>query len=482
MGWQWNEERAAGVILHISSLPGSAGIGNFGETAYRFIDFLSSAGMHYWQVCPLGPTGYGDSPYQPIASFALNPYFIDYEAIGTAPPVSSNAAVVNFCGWYQWLQEQIPFFGTTLYERIRKKETFQSFLKHHHYWLENYAKFAALKYHFNGQEWHQWDPIFWNKSCALPESLTSVFNGYLALQYTAHEQWFRLKKYANDHQVQIIGDLPMFPGYDSADVWANPQNFQLNRQRCPQYVAGVPPDYFSSTGQLWGNPVYDWAFLKSDHYRWWHQRLERNFELFDIVRLDHFRGLDRFWKIPANASDAIRGNWAKAHGTEVLRPFLNQPMIAEDLGDIDASAAQLKAKFRLPGMSVLQFAFSGDPKNHYLPHNLERHNVLYLGTHDNDTLLGWYQHCDEATRDQVRQYFGIDDTQLTWKWVTEAYRAPCFLAMLSVQDLLKLSSEARLNTPGTIGRNWQWRMTPEQFDQLIALTPELRTYQQRYDR
>lgn len=480
MGKRWNDERAVGVILHISSLPGTAGIGNFGRAAYCFVDFLEAAGMRYWQVCPLGPTGYGDSPYQPIASFALNPYFIDYEALGILPPPESKS--IDFGTWYSWLRKQIPFFGTTFYQKLESQESFQLFLKNNRFWLEDYAQFSALKFHFNGQAWHAWDQTFWDPKPSLPESLTPIVRGYLVLQYIAHEQWSALRQYAHEHQVQIIGDLPMFPGYDSADVWGHPEVFQLDRLRRPRYVAGVPPDYFSPTGQLWGNPVYDWSFLKKDHYRWWQQRLQRNFALFDVVRLDHFRGFDRFWKVPARAVDATRGTWTKAHGLEVLKPFMDRPMIAEDLGEMDASAEQLKKDLNLPGMSVLQFAFSQDPKNRYLPHHLERSQVLYLGTHDNDTLLGWYQHCGEATRDQVRQYFGIDDTQITWKLITEAYRSPCFLAILSVQDLLRLGSEARFNTPGTVENNWQWRMTDAQLKELINFAPELNTYRQRYDR
>jgi 4-alpha-glucanotransferase len=343
-----------------------------------------------------------------------------------------------------------------------------------------------LKKHFEGKSWIDWPQpyrqyikINWK---ALPQTVLEDIESFEILQYYADQQWQKLKRYAHKNDIQIMGDVPMYPGLDSADVWSNPANFQLDQNLKPLRVAGVPPDYFSKDGQLWGNPVYNWSFLEQNDYDWWRQRIGRNRELFDVLRLDHFRGFDRFWSVPSDASTAKKGRWEKGPGVKLFQHLGDVPFIAEDLGELDEGVLKLMQKLHFPGMKVLQFAFSGDPKNIYLPHHHHPCSVLYLGTHDNDTLKGWYNTLEEPIKDQIRRYFGIGDGEISWKFLTEIYRSPCFLSIICVQDLLQLNSEGRFNTPGTQCGNWQWRMTRGQFSELQSLAPQLRTYGLQYNR
>lgn len=487
MDGDWRKKRAMGVMMHISCLPSEQGIGCFNQDAFTFIDFLANSGMRYWQICPLSPTTYGDSPYQGLSSFALNPYFIDFESLGIETlQKNTDETRVPFGELYDWFQKNLTTIHKGLTSRFGNEASFIQFLETQHDWLDAYALFAALKDSFNGAPWYQWPANYrrYEAIKKIPKSIAERKQTYQLLQFAAYQQWRKLKAYANKKKIQIIGDLPMFPGYDSADVWNSPRVFQLGNDLKPRYVAGVPPDYFSPEGQLWGNPVYDWSYLKSTKFDWWNRRIKQNLALYDVLRLDHFRGFDRYWCIPEGAPNAIDGEWEPAFGRSLLKKFVSEKFIAENLGVLDQETEQLRKDLGIPGMSVLQFAFSSDPSNSYLPHNLTQNNILYLGTHDNDTLLGWYQKLGDAEKNQIREYFGISDEQMRWKFLTEAYRSPCFLAILCVQDLLNLGSEARFNTPGTSdSKNWTWRLTREQLALLREReAPLLKAYKERYGR
>jgi 4-alpha-glucanotransferase len=393
---------------------------------------------------------------------------------------------VPFGEIYEYFNNLLKNFAPLLLEKFGNNIKFLKFQQTHAHWLRPYALFTSLKYFFNGKAWVEWpkEYKFYKKidDQILPDDVVQYRKCHEVLQYILHEQWQKIKHYANQHHIKIIGDIPIYPGLDSADVWSEPEIFQLDKQLNPKKLAGVPPDYFSPEGQLWGNPVYDWEFLQHNQYDWWQRRIRRNEELFDVLRLDHFRGFDRFWAVPATAKNAINGKWEPGPGKKIFNILKSDKFIAEDLGDIDESALQLQKDLHFPGMKVLQFAFSGDPKNIYLPHCHDKNAVLYLGTHDNDTLQGWHAKLDEGTRDQIRRYFGIDDRDITWKFLTEIYRSPCFLGIICVQDLLALGSEARFNTPSTQGNNWKWRITEAQLSKLEAMAPILKAYAWQYDR
>ncbi|MDR1906851.1 MAG: 4-alpha-glucanotransferase [Puniceicoccales bacterium] len=485
-----SQERSVGIMMHISCLPSQQGIGCFNEMAFRFIDFLANAGVTHWQICPLTPTGYGDSPYQSTSAFAINPYFLDLEALdikNIPEKISQSHDRVPFGELYEYFNNLLENFAPLWVEKFKNDEKFLAFQHTHAHWLKPYALFASLKYFFNGKAWCEWPKEYkiYKKidNQILPDIVLKYDEYHKILQYILHTQWQKIKCYANQHHVKIIGDIPIYPGLDSADVWSEPENFQLDKQLNPKKVAGVPPDYFSPEGQLWGNPVYDWKFLQQNYYDWWQRRILRNGELFDRMRLDHFRGFDRFWTVPADAKNAANGKWESGPGKKLFDILKNNSFIAEDLGDMDDSARQLQRDLNFPGMKVLQFAFSGDPKNTYLPHHHEKNAVLYLGTHDNDTLMGWYVKLNENAKDQIRRYFGIDDREIFWKFLTEIYRSSCFLSVVCVQDLLELNSEARFNTPSTQGNNWQWRMTEQQLVHLATSVAEkLNAYKILYDR
>ncbi|MDR2372412.1 MAG: 4-alpha-glucanotransferase [Puniceicoccales bacterium] len=486
---KWTMERSVGVMMHISCLPSRQGIGCFNTMALRFVDLLTSSSIRYWQICPLNPTGYGDSPYQGTSALAINPYFLDLEALGVddiPSGLSGESDRVSFGKLYEYFNNLLENFGPMLIEKFEKDIKFLAFQQTHSHWLKPYALFAAFKSFFDGKAWFEWpkEYKFYKKidDQKLPDNVLQYCKYHEVLQYVLHIQWQKIKHYANQHHVKIIGDIPIYPGLDSADVWSEPEIFQLDKQLNPKKLAGVPPDYFSPNGQLWGNPVYNWKFLQQNQYTWWQQRIRRNGELFDVLRLDHFRSFDRFWTVPANAENAVNGKWESGPGKKLFEFFKEYQFIAEDLGDIDDNARQLQQNLNFPGMKVLQFAFSGDPKNIYLPHNHNKNAVLYLGTHDNDTLRGWYAGLDERTKDQIRRYFGIDDNGIAWKFLTEIYRSPCFLSVICIPDLLALGSEARFNTPSTQDNNWQWRLTETQFSELETMALKLKAYGVQYDR
>jgi 4-alpha-glucanotransferase len=481
--FNWLDQRGAGVLLHPTCLPGGFGIGVFDEAATQFLEFLADAKFRYWQICPLGPTGYGDSPYQCFSSFAGNPYLIDPAALMRAGLLTEAAVAplrnlghdhVDYGALYQ---RKLPllFSAHAAWRRDLKRELpygdFAQFRRQNAGWLRSYAFFSALKDHFEGRPWWEWPERVRSLDAAdkspLRSELAPRAEAYEFIQYLFFGQWSKLRARAAELDIQIIGDTPIFTALDSADVWSSPQLFQLDRATLrPIAVAGVPPDYFSADGQLWGNPLYDWPMHAQDGYAWWRARLRANFALYDIVRIDHFRGFEAYWSVPAGSPTARTGRWLKGPGLEFFRTIeAAMPecrLIAEDLGLLSPEVIALREATGLPGMAVLQFAFGGAADNLYLPHNHRVNTVVYPGTHDNDTTRGWYVSVDENVRDHVRRYFRINGDEISWDFLRVCYASPANLAVVPLQDLLSLGAEARFNTPGRSQGNWTWRYREEQ--------------------
>lgn len=485
--FNWLDHRAAGVLLHPTALPSQYGVGAFDEAAHGFLEFLALAGVKYWQLCPLGPTGYGDSPYQCFSSFAGNPYLIDPAALvsaglltadSLAPLRALDADRVDYGALYR-LKWPLLFTAHTAWRENPKRPLlygdFAVFREKNASWLAGYALFSALKDNFSGKPWWEWPAAVRSLAAAEKSSLRRKLapraEAYEFVQYLFFGQWLQLRAHAAALGIGLIGDTPIFCALDSADVWASPQLFQFDRKTSrPTFVAGVPPDYFSADGQLWGNPLYDWPAHAAEGYAWWLARLRANFALCDIVRIDHFRGFDSYWSIPASAPTARTGTWERGPGVaffEAVQTALpGVKLIAEDLGEMTPSVSTLLAATGLPGMAVLQFAFGGDAKNVYLPHNQRANSVVYPGTHDNDTTLGWYATADEKTRDHVRRYLRVTGQEAGWDFIRSAYSSVANLAVVSLPDLLSLGSVARFNLPGTSQGNWTWRYRPEQLRNL----------------
>ena len=485
--YNWLTHRSAGILLHPTSLPGPYGIGQAGAEARRFVDFLSQSGMRHWQVCPLGPTGYGDSPYASFSVFAGNPYLIDLDALRDAGLVSDADVAtlrelprdhVDFDGLNQRvhpvLRKAWANFSTKGMKALPGAGTLADFRRAEASWLEPYARFMALKELHGGRPWWEW-PAGWRSLAEaadkpLPKETLDSMAFHEFLQYAFRVHWKALHAHAAGKGVGIIGDTPIYTSMDSSDVWAEPHLFQIGKDHKPEAVAGVPPDYFSATGQLWGNPLYRWEAHARQDYAWWLRRLRVAFECCDILRIDHFRGFSDYWSVPAGASDARGGKWVDGPGIAFFRKLHDAMpdarLIAEDLGDIDQSVRDLLAGTGLPGMAVLQFAFGGDASNLYLPHNHVQNCVVYAGTHDNDTARGWYDSAPEKARDHVRRYWNVSGEDISWDMVRQTLASPCRLAVLAMQDLLNLGSEGRMNKPGTALGNWQWRMTDAHCDHL----------------
>ncbi len=485
--FDWLSSRSAGVLLHPTSLPGTQGIGTLDGAAVRFLDLLKAAGMSWWQVCPLGPTGYGDSPYQCFSAFAGNPYLIDLQdfvarkllsAEEIAPLGRGGAGPVDFGALYtlKWPLLRRAFDRHRLAGSPSLGDQGpDAFHAGQAAWLEPYAWFRALKDNFGGKAWWEW-PAEARSVSGLPARLRAKLKDEVAAhqfyQYAFFSQWRRIRAEAGKRGIGIIGDIPIFVAADSADAWANPGLFELGADGRPMAVAGVPPDYFSADGQLWGNPLYRWDAHAADGYAWWKQRLRATFDMCDVVRIDHFRGFDAYWRVPFPAKNARSGEWVPGPGIGFFRAvreeFPQARIIAEDLGLMTPSVEALLEGTGLPGMAVLQFAFGGDASNAYLPHNLRRNGVVYPGTHDNDTTLGWYAAADEKTHDHVRRYLRVDGKEVGWDFIRAAYAAVSSIALVPMQDLLSLGSEARLNSPGKPEGNWRWRLAEGDMEKLVS--------------
>ncbi len=480
------DRRTSGILLHPTSLPGR-GIGDLGDAAYRFIDWLAAARQQRWQIMPLGPTSYGDSPYACLSALAGNHLLISLERLaaqGWLQPAELEAAPVfpddrvdygPVIGWkLDLLQRAYANFEADADESQRV--AFEAFRNDHGRWLDDYALFMALKEAHGGAPWNQWKAELARRD---PDALNQArirlrdrmrFQQFLQWQF--FQQWLDLKRYANERHVQIIGDIPIFVAYDSADVWANPDLFFLDEAGHATVVAGVPPDYFSATGQRWGNPLYRWDVLEQRGYRWWIERFRLTFTLVDIVRLDHFRGFAAYWEVPAEEATAINGRWIPGPSRKLfdaVRTELGRlPIIAEDLGLITPDVHALREALGFPGMAVLQFAWGDTAANIYLPHNHERNLVVYTGTHDNDTTVGWWQTLDDRARTHVQRYLGIHGHDIAWDLIRAALMSVADTAIIPMQDVLSLGSEARMNTPGRPAGNWAWRVLPDQLTTELA--------------
>ena len=478
--------REGGVLLHPTSLPGPYGIGDIGPAAWRWIDWLTEAGCQIWQILPLGPTGYGDSPYQSFSSFAGNPLLISPERL-----VADGLLTVDDLEPLPEFPYDRVDFGTVIEykerlltlatERFRQdpahpyREDFQIYCQGQASWLDDFALFMAIKGEHDGIPWIDWEPsLALRQQDALAEAkerLVAEIESHRFRQFLFSYQWETVRQRSVQKDLKIIGDIPIFVAHDSADVWAHPEFFLLDDTGMPTVVAGVPPDYFSPSGQRWGNPLYRWDKLREDGYSWWLSRLEKVLSLVDFVRLDHFRGFEAYWEIPVEAAGAESGRWVTGPGADFLeaaRQALGHlPIIAEDLGLITPEVVALREAFDLPGMKVLQFAFDSDATHEYLPHNFERHCVVYTGTHDNDTTRGWYESVPDETQDFCRRYLRCNDENISWKMIKAAWSSVAERAVAPMQDLLEQGSEARMNFPSRADGNWQWRLTSDQ------LTPQL---------
>ncbi len=477
-------KRKCGVLLPISSLPSKYGIGGFSKEAYDFVDFLAKAGQTYWQILPLGPTGYGDSPYQSFSTFAGNPYYISLEKLVDeglltaaeceAEDSYDNENYVNY--------EKIYYTRFKLLKKafdradINGDNSYQSFVKENEAWLMDYASYMAIKDSLGGISWIEWDEdIKLRKPEAMAlyqKELSEEISFYCYQQYLFAKQWAELKAYANKKGVSIIGDIPIYVAFDSADTWANPELFQLDEKNIPIAVAGCPPDAFSATGQLWGNPLYRWDYHEKTNFAWWIRRMEYCFRLYDMVRIDHFRGFDEYWAIPYGDETAEFGEWKKGPGyalfAEMKKQLGNRPVIAEDLGFLTPSVLKLVKKTGYPGMKILQFAFDSREESDYLPHNYTNNSVVYTGTHDNDTVNGWIPAMSRRDLAFAKKYTGAKRTKdICPALIKMALSSVSDTAIIPLQDYLELGSEARINTPSTLGNNWHWRVTAD------AMTDEL---------
>jgi 4-alpha-glucanotransferase len=473
--------RKSGVLLHITSLPGEDGIGTLGKNACKFVDFLEKSKQKMWQILPLGQVGYGDSPYQCYSAFAGNIQLIDWEFLAEdgwlkKSEIKSpgfNALRADFEGSRQW---KLPLLKRAYNNFQLKIEPWLNeyfyFQYEHKWWLNDFALFMALKDFFKGHGWHVWpDDIKFRKPEAMKkyaESLKEEIDFWMFMQWQFFRQWHRLKKYANEKGIEIIGDVPLYVSTDSADVWANTDVFQLDKDLNPTFVGGVPPDYFSKTGQLWGNPVFNWQRLEERQFDWWMSRLGFNVNMFNLVRIDHFRGLESYWSVPAGEKTAINGKWEAAKGYQLLQKFKHEygslPFIAEDLGVITPEVEKLRDDLHLTGIKVLQFAFGSDAKNTNLPHNYKTNFLVCTGTHDNDTTLGWLNSAKGKEKKLIQKYLGEPEKALQ-NSIETICASTAKMAIFPMQDLLELGTEARMNVPGTSSGNWGWRFRWEQLKQ-----------------
>ena len=473
--------RKSGILLPISSLSSKYGIGTFSKEAYEFIDLLKETNQSLWQILPLGPTGYGDSPYQSFSTFAGNPYFIDLDQL-----VQEGLLTKEECESYDWgdskkhvdyekiYQSRFKILKIA-YERSNIKEDgdYVDYCKENNWWLHDYALYMALKDSLNSKSWIEWDEdIKLRKLKQLSlyeESLKEDIEFYKYTQYLFFTQWSKLKAYANKNGVSIVGDIPIYVSLDSADTWSNPNLFQLDEDCNPIAVAGCPPDYFSESGQLWGNPLYDWKYNKDSDYSWWIKRIEHAFTLYDIVRIDHFRGFDEYYSIPYGNKDAIKGTWKKGPGIELFKAVQEKlgevNIIAEDLGILTKSVVKLLKDTNYPGMKIIQFAFDSDDTNDYLPHNYDRNCVVYTGTHDNSTLCGWYSELDKKPKTMANNYINKSkESEIHWDFICLAMSSVANTCIIPAQDYLGIGDKARINKPSTLENNWTWRMKKDSFD------------------
>ena len=481
------KKRQSGVLMHISSLPGKYGIGSFGQSAYDFVDFLVRTKQRYWQILPLGTTSYGDSPYQSFSAFAGNTYFIDFdilieeglldEADVKGADFGDDPRKVDYAKIFD-ARRPIMEKAVARFLKADDLSDYESFVKQNAAWLEVFAEYMAIKEHFDNLAWTEWpdEAIRRREAASLAsyrEKLADKLTYHRVTQYLFFKQWLRLKAYANEHHIEIVGDMPIYVAADSADVWAQPHFFKTDAVGKPTCVAGCPPDEFSETGQLWGNPIYDWEAMDKDGYAWWIERLRESFKIYDIVRIDHFRGFESYWEVPAGSETSASGKWVKGPDYKlfaaVKEALGDLNIIAEDLGFMTDEVIELRERTGFPGMKILQFAFNPDDESIDSPHLAPNNSVMYTGTHDNNTVLGWYKdEIDDATRQYMAQYTNRKEYEtVPHAMLRTIFASVSFMAIATMQDLLELDSAARMNYPSTIGGNWTWRMTAEELNPIV---------------
>ena len=477
--------RSSGILMHITSLPSPYGIGTFGKEAYEFVDFLVKAGQKYWQILPIGPTGAGDSPYQSFSTFAGNPYFIDFDLLAEEGLLQKeDYEKVDFgdniekVDYEKIFNNKMPILRIA-FENSKGKygDEIKEFRQENKEWLEDYALYMAVKSKFELKSWQEWDEdIKLRDKNALErykEELKEEVDYWVFLQYLFFKQWADLKRYANTNGIKIIGDIPIYVAEDSADTWANSEVFLLDEDKRPIKVSGCPPDAFSATGQLWGNPIYDWDYLESTDYKWWIDRIKGNINLYDVTRIDHFRGFESFWQIPYGEETAVNGEWVKGPGIKLfnaVKEALGEvDIIAEDLGYLTEEVIDFRIDSGYPGMKVLEFAFDTREESDYLPHNYDKNCVVYTGTHDNDTVMGWFENTKKSDINLAKRYLKLNKKEgYNWGFIRGALSSVGNLAVAQLQDYLGLGSEARMNIPSTLGGNWQWRVKQEVLTNKLA--------------
>ena len=480
------KKRGSGILLHISSLPSDYGIGTFGGEAYRFADFLKEAGQSYWQILPLGQTSYGDSPYQSFSINAGNPYFIDLDILcGEGLLEREEYASLNWGADSESIDYELMYY--TRYKVLEKAfkrfntadEKYKKFLADEKEWLDDYALFMTIKKKYDNHSWEEWDEEFRMRDektlKAFVKEKAAEIEFWKFVQFKFYEQWTALKKYVNNLGIKIIGDIPIYVAYDSVDVWKNPEYFQLDENLNMTAVAGCPPDGFSAVGQLWGNPLYNWEYMEKTEYKWWLKRLEAAVTLYDIVRVDHFRGFESYYSIPAGEKTALNGHWEKGPGMKLFNTVKKElgdlNLIAEDLGYLTEDVMALLKESGYPGMKLMQFAFDSREGGDYLPHNYTQNSVGYIGTHDNDTAVGWLVNAATEDIEYMRMYLDIysfDDRNTVWRMICRTMATVCDTVIIQMQDYLGLGTEARMNIPSTLGGNWCWRMRKDALDWGLA--------------
>ncbi|NFO87426.1 4-alpha-glucanotransferase [Clostridium botulinum] len=478
--------RSSGIIMHIASLPGEFGIGTFGKEAYEFADFLKESHQKYWQILPIGPTSYGDSPYQSFSAFAGNPYFIDFNLLKKDGLLKGkDYSNLNFGKDKEDIDYGLIFVEKMkvlrkAYERFKLNlPTDLKEFEEENQWLDDYSLYMALKSKFELKSWQKWDiDIKLRKKEALNkyrEELKDEINLWKFIQYKFFEQWTNLKKYVNDLDIEIIGDIPIYVAEDSADIWANPKAFLLDEETLvPLKVSGCPPDNFAVTGQLWGNPIYNWDYIDKTNYKWWIDRMKQSSKLYDVIRIDHFRGFESYWSIPYGDPTAENGEWVKGPGMKLFNAIKKElgdiKIIAEDLGFLTDEVVKFREESGFPGMRVLQFAFVGDAANRDLPHNYEENCIAYTGTHDNNTFRGWLE--KTGTEEEIEasiKYLGLNKEEgYNWGFIRGVWSSKAYLSIALIQDFLNLGNESRINVPSTLGQNWRWRAKEDVFTDELA--------------
>lgn len=494
--------RSCGILLHISSLPGKFGVGTLGKAAYDFVDFLEKSGQTYWQILPVGPTGFGDSPYQSYSAYAGNPLLIDLDMLiadGLISPDDRDLSVLDekkdfadYAQLYSFKNIVLHKAAERFFKQADEKLTldYKRFCAANGFWLDDYALFMSLKYHFHQKMWTDWDDDIRLREPDAVErysaELSHEIECWKFIQYKFFEQYFAMKTYANRHGIKIYGDMPIYVSMDSADVWASPQLFMLDKDCRPVKVAGCPPDDFAPTGQLWGNPLYDWDKMEQDGFIWWISRVEYSSRLFDLTRIDHFRGFESFYAIPAEDDTAENGTWLKGPSMKLFNAIKAElgdvKLVAEDLGFLTPEVKKMLKEAGYPGMNVLEFAFYGGEDSGYLPHNYIRNSVTYIGTHDNDTALGWYHSLEKQDRKFAKKYMALTKKEgVCGGLIRTAFASVSDLVIIQMQDYLELGSEARMNIPSTIGGgNWAWRMPEGALTK--QLSKRIRKYAKMYFR